>query len=97
MDSPNKEILRSNEDALRLANLEMKNVNRKFLNTYERDDSRTAVLFAYHLFNLTAQLLAKHVSRDDFQNIAENTISQIDLQEALQSRIESIVFREEIK
>ena len=95
MNNANNEIFMSNEDALRLADLQMKNINEKFSHTYGNDDSRTAVLFAYHLFHQTAQLLAKHVSRHDFQNIAEDTINQIDLQEALQSRLESIVFREE--
>ena len=95
MNNPNEDIFLANGVALDFAKIEMKNINEKFSHTYGNDDSRTAVLFAYHLFNQTAQLLVKHVSRDYFQIIAKNMINQIDFQEALQEKIESIVFREE--
>lgn len=97
MNNPNEDIFFANGVALDFAKIEMKNINEKFSHMHVENGSQTAVLFAYHLFSLTAQLLAKHVSRHDFQNIAEDTINQIDLQEALQSRIESIVFREEVE
>ena len=97
MNNPNEDIVLANGVALDFAKIEMKNINERFSDMYENEDSQTAVLFAYHLFYRTAQLLAKHVRRHDFQNIAEDTITQIDLQEALQSRIESIVFREELE
>ena len=95
MNNPNEDIYSTNESASYFAKEEMENINEKFSDMQVNEDSGVAVLFAYHLFYQTAQLLAKHVKRRDFQNIAEDTINQIDLQEALQSMVESIVFREE--
>lgn len=95
MNNPNEDIFLANGVALDFAKIEMKNINEKFSHTYGNEDSRTAILFAYHLFHQTAQLLANHLSRDDFQIIAKNLIAQIDMQESLQEKVESIVFREE--
>lgn len=97
MNNPNEDIYSTNESASYFAKEEMENINEKFSDMQVNEDSGVAVLFAYHLFHQTAQLFAKHVSRDDFQIIAENLIAQIDMQESLQEKVESIVFREEIK
>lgn len=95
MNNPNEDIFLANGVALDFAKIEMENINEKFSDMQVNEDSGVAVLFAYHLFSLTAQLLANNVSRDDFQIIANKLIAQIDMQEGLQEKVESIVFREE--